>query len=140
MEGWRSARGQCERWNAEARRPQANNLSLYRSVLSLNRSETLFAGVESLEGVNKVVDSLELSIHRCEAHVGDFTELFELLEHHLANVLAGDLTVAALLQGQFQLVNHMLEPACRNPSFLASTTKPVQQFRATEGFSTSVAL
>ena len=66
--------------------------------------------MQSFQGGHKIAYALELAIDRGKAHVGNLTHFAELLKHKFTDFSTAHLPSAALLQLEFDFIDHPFEP------------------------------
>src|SRR6185503_6120624 len=95
---------------------------------------------EPLHLVHELGDVLELPVHGGEAHVGHLVELLEMLHHHLAQLLGGDLLLRPLVQLGLDLGHHVVHRLHAHRALLAGLEDGPAELLPVEGLAPVVAL
>jgi hypothetical protein len=96
-------------------------------------------GTEPIEGVDKVANTLELSVDRGKADVGDFAQGPQPGQDEIADLDALDFSQGLLLQVHFDVIDDRLLLLMADAGFFAGADDASEDLGAIEGFAIAVA-
>lgn len=114
-------------------------MTLGKAVLGLGSSTTTGL-LQMVEGVDKVANTLKLAVNRSKANIGNLTQFTQMLQHQLANFIAGDLPLTALLNLSFDVADNTLLLLGGEACLLAGAHNATQQLGTIKGLALTVAL
>jgi len=96
--------------------------------------------MNAFESGDEIVDPSELSVNRCEAHIGNFAEVAQLFKSHLTDFRALNFPTVPLLKLELEILNNLLESRRLQACLFTSSGEAEQELAATEGFPAATSL
>ena len=107
--------------------------------LSTHCCKAFLISIHRFESRNEIINASELAVNGCEADIGHFTDVLELIQHKLADLGTADFAGAALLELKFNGLDHFFKTRGVQPRLLTGTIQAMQQLAAVEDLAVAIA-